>query len=102
MEPAGWVRKQIVFIAASDKTTVAFANPSKEQTHAGVALDNVIVTAHTSGRYAVTVTEDDAILLDTATGQAWRLQPFRGTSAWLPVERPEGTPEENDDERDSP
>lgn len=86
-EKLGWVRKEIIFTAQGDKTTLSFSNLSARPTASGVALDNVVVAQLKPGRYTVRTTDQRTILVDTATGQTWMLMPYKGKTAWLPVER---------------
>lgn len=85
----GWVRKEIYFTAHGEKTTLSFSNASPVPTASGVALDNVAVAEGNPGRFTVRPSGDGMILVDAVTGAAWKLTPFQGKTAWLPVENSE-------------
>ena len=86
-EKLGWVRKEIIFTARGDKTTLSLSNASAKPTASGVALDNVVVAEVKPGRYAVRTTDKGTSLVDGATGQTWMLMPYKEKTAWLPVRR---------------
>lgn len=90
-EQLGWVQKEIMFTAPSDTTTLSFSNAQSEPTASGVALDNVVVTEMKPDRYTVRATDRGMILVDGASGQTWRLMPYDGRSAWLPVDSDDPT-----------
>jgi hypothetical protein len=87
----GWNTKSIAFKAAREQTTLTFYNSQPNSQSAGVALDHVVVAdpMWTPQRYRVTETSQGPILLDTATGQSWRLATQNGQSVWLPIPREE-------------
>ncbi|HUE73055.1 MAG TPA: DUF642 domain-containing protein [Pirellulaceae bacterium] len=85
----GWTTKAIQFKAARKETTLTFFNVMPTAQSTGVALDHVVIAdeQHKPGRCGVTETGQGPILLDTATGQSWRLTMQEGQSVWLPIPR---------------
>jgi choice-of-anchor C domain-containing protein len=92
----GWARQRIQFAAQRKGTTLTFFNTSPTSKSAGVALDNVVVLdedqvakrGQTRGeRYRVTESSQGPILLDSQTGQTWRLTTQEGQPVWLPIPR---------------
>jgi hypothetical protein len=67
---------------AAPASYVATAPPET----AAAAVDNETADPK-PGRFAVRVTSRGTILVDTVSGQSWMLMPYKGTSAWLPIER---------------
>ena len=87
----GWSTRSITFQAARQETTLTFDNSQPNSQSIGVALDHVVVATgkQPKDRYRVTDTSQGPILLDTATGQSWRLAMQDGQSVWLPIPRQE-------------
>jgi hypothetical protein len=92
----GWVTQRIKFTPQRKGTTLTFLNAAPTTQSAGVALDHVVVKdashavtpdAPRPQRYQVTETSQGPILLNTTTGQTWRLITRDGQSIWLPILR---------------
>jgi choice-of-anchor C domain-containing protein len=90
----GWKTQSIEFKAMRQETTLTFYNSRPTSQSAGVALDHVVVTdpRREPQRYRVTETTQGPVLLDTATGQTWRLAISEGQSVWLPIRREDSGP----------
>ena len=92
----GWSTQRIKFTAERKETTLTFLNTSPTSQSAGVALDNVValdgdqaaeLNKARIGRYRVQETSQGPILVDTQSGQSWRLTTKDGQQVWLPIAR---------------
>lgn len=84
----GWATHSVPFTATTALTTITFSNPEEGPNASGVALDNVAVhSTSAKGRFAISAWREELLLLDSQTGDTWRLAPEGDSKVWIPVKR---------------